>query len=435
MLEKFLKFIQKHRLFSFQNQILLAVSGGIDSVVMAHLFLRAKLNFAIAHCHFSLRPEADQEARFVEQLAQNWGVRFFFRQFDTIHFAQQEKVSVQMAARHLRYDFFEQIRSQENYDYIATAHHLNDSLETALFNFSKGTGISGLRGILPKTNKIVRPLLFATRLEIEKFASENQIRWLEDSSNAVDKYQRNFIRHQIIPRLAAQINPNIVETFAETAQRLTFAEKILKNYFNNLKNEIWQTKGEVIFLKAQHAEAVILHHFLETLGFSFRQCQDMADCQQTGADFFSATHWAVKDRKQWVIVPTAYQEEISAVWQIERHTQTLQSDYFHLSFEYQLPPLRFAPPTEALYFDAEKLAFPLLLRSWQEGDKFHPLGMKGTKKISDFLIDEKVPKNLKKRIFVLVSNNEIVAILGMRSSEKFKVDTHTKQVWKVSMMN
>ncbi|MFN3317080.1 MAG: tRNA lysidine(34) synthetase TilS, partial [Raineya sp.] len=268
-----MKFIAKNQLFKPQERILLAVSGGVDSVVMAHLFFQANFLFGIAHCHFSLRPEADQEANLVSELAKKFSVPFFFRQFDTLHFAKNEKISIQMAARHLRYDFFEEIRKQEKYDYIATAHHLNDSLETAIFNLAKGTGIAGLRGILPKNNTLIRPLLFATRKEIESFAQENKIVHLEDSSNHSDKYQRNFIRHQIIPRLSEQINPNIVENFSETAQKLIFTEKILKKYFQDLQNKIWREENNVFFLSFQEGkEATILHYFLEPLGFSFRQC-------------------------------------------------------------------------------------------------------------------------------------------------------------------
>jgi tRNA(Ile)-lysidine synthase len=437
MLEKFLTYISQKTLFSRQNRILLAISGGIDSMAMAHLFFKAQFDFAIAHCHFSLRPEADQEAELVSQLAQNFDVPFFFKKFDTITFAQNEKISVQMAARKLRYDFFEQICLKNEYDYIATAHHLNDSLETAIFNFAKGTGIAGLRGILPKNNRIVRPLLFATRSEIENYAKENQIVWLEDSSNVSEKYQRNFIRHQIVPRLATQINPNVVENFAETAERLIFTEKVLSNYLSELKSKIWQEKGGLFWLNAEkNLEATLLHYFLEPLGFSFRQCQQIQTCEQIGADFFSVTHWAVTDRHQLVITPIAFQEDIWEEWKIETHTQLLQSNFFSISIScLDTHSENFAPPSEALYFDIEKLSFPLRVRTWREGDTFQPLGMKGRKKISDFLVDEKVPKNLKKRVFVLISANEIAGILGMRSSEKFRVNAQTQKVLKIEVCN
>jgi tRNA(Ile)-lysidine synthase len=434
MLEKFLKYIEKNQLFSTSDRVLLAISGGIDSVVMSYLFFQAKFQFGIVHCHFSLRPEADEEADFVKALAEKFAVPFYFKKFETETFAKNEKISIQMAARQLRYDFFEQIRSENQYDYIATAHHLNDSLETAILNFAKGTGIAGLRGILPKNAFVVRPMLFATRQEIENFAQENQIAYREDSSNASEKYQRNFIRHQIVPRLAEQINPHLVENFAETAQKLLFAEKLQKNYFENLTKKIWHKKGVVYYLDlSEGCEAVVLHHFLEPLGFSFRQCLQMQENEQVGSDFFSENYWAVRDRRQFVITPTSFRQDITEKYYINAKQETLQTDFFSLEIKIsETLPVRFASPHEALYFDAEKLHFPLVVRAWQEGDKFQPLGMKGTRMVSDFLIDEKVPKNLKKRIFVLESGKEITGILGMRSSEKFKIDASTQKVLMVA---
>lgn len=433
MLNNFLRFIARNTLFSPQEPILLAVSGGMDSVAMSHLFFRAKFCFGIAHCHFSLRPEADAEAELVKQLAQKFEVPFFFRQFDTLSFAKKEKISVQMAARKLRYSFFEEIRRKEDFAYIATAHHLNDSLETAIFNLAKGTGIAGLRGILPKKNNLIRPMLFATRNEIELFVKENKISYLEDSSNASEKYQRNFIRHQIIPRLAEQINPQIVENFAETAQKLIFTEKIQQKYFEELSKRIWQKKGQVYFLSLQETqEAAALHYFLEPLGFSFRQCLQIQETTQTGSDFFSENYWAVMDRNRLVITPISFKQEISEKYFIHTQESILETEFFSLKINFiQNIPSVFAPPTEALYFDAEKLQFPLVVRAWQEGDTFQALGMKGNKKISDFLIDEKVPKNLKKRVFVVVSGKEIAGILGMRSSEKFKIGKNTKKIMQV----
>lgn len=434
MLNSFLKFIAQNSLFSPQEPILLAVSGGMDSMAMCHLFQRARFRFGIAHCHFSLRPEADAEAELVKQLAEKFQVPFFFQQFDTLSFAKKEKISVQMAARKLRYHFFEEIQKQERFAYIATAHHLNDSLETAIFNLAKGTGIAGLRGILPKKNNLVRPMLFATRKEIEVFVRKNKIVYLEDSSNISEKYQRNFIRHQIIPRLAEQINSQIAENFAETAQKLVFTEKIQQKYFEELTKRIWQKKGEVYFLSLQETqEAAALHYFLEPLGFSFRQCLQIQTCEQIGADFFAEKYWAVMDRDQLVISPISFKENIYDIFFIEKDKRFLSNHFFSLQIDYlDALPSEFAPAWQALYLDAEKLQFPLLVRTWQEGDKFQPLGMKGNRKVSDFLIDEKVPKNLKKRIFVMVSGKEIAGILGMRCSEKFKIDKNTTKIIRIA---
>lgn len=428
-------FITSRKLFEKHHKLLVAVSGGVDSVVLLRLLYELGYQVSIAHCHFNLRAEADSEADFVKALAQELRVPFHFQKFNTAQDAAREGVSIQMMARKLRYQFFEQVRQAEGYDFIVTAHHLNDSLETAILNFSKGTGIAGLRGILPKNGFVVRPLLFASKEEILEWAQKKGVKWLEDSSNATDSYTRNFIRHKIVPLFEA-VNPNILQNFAENAQRLFSVEKVWRKKLEELKGQFIEEQGSICKIHfSEEIDEVILHSFLEEKGFSFRQCQEIYVSQQVGAEFFSQTHWLVRDRNSWVIVPLEFNQEIEQKFFLEANT-VLQTPYFVLKNQIMdISEFCIGGSIFEAYFDAEQLEFPLLVRSWQEGDSFRPFGMKGRKKISDLLVDYKVPRNLKKRIFVLENKGEIIYVLGLRSSELTRVTPFTKKVCKITYIS
>ncbi len=432
LLKDFQAYIFRENLFEKSDKILVAVSGGVDSVVLLHLLVLLGYKVGVVHCHFALRAEADKEVEFVKGLAEKLEVPFYFQKFETALWAHKEGISIQMAARKLRYDFFEQIRQREHYEYIATAHHLNDSLETAIFNFSKGTGIAGLRGILPKNGFIVRPLLFASKAEILRYAQKQGLEWLEDSSNASCDYTRNFIRHKVLP-LLEQINPNILQNFSETTQRLLSAEKIWQNKLQEIEQRYMQEQGEICQIRfSDEIDVAILHHFLEKWGFSFRQCQDIYESKQVGAEFFSRTHWLVRDRHAWIIVPISFHQNENTSFEL-RENEVLKTKYFELKSEnFENSNLFINKKPNEAYFDAEKLQFPLRVRVWHRGDRFQPLGMKGKKKISDFLIDCKVPKNLKRRIFVVESGEEIIYVAGLRSSEYAKVSSETQKICKLT---
>jgi tRNA(Ile)-lysidine synthase len=400
---------------------------------MAHLFAQNGYSFGIAHCHFGLRKEADQEAIFVENLAKKDNVPFHFRKFDTEAYSIEHKNSIQMAARELRYHFFEEIRHQYQYAYIATAHHLNDSLETTLYNLAKGTGIAGLRGILPKREKIIRPLLFATRKEIEYFAQKSKITWMEDATNASDKYARNAIRHHIVPNLE-KLNTNLLHTFSETMMRLQSVEKAYQEKIELLKEKYLHKKGQVTYLQLNESiDVPLLYEILKEYGFSFRQCQQIADCKETGADFY-ATYWAVWDRNRLVVVPDNFRESIENIYDLNEN-EILETPFFKfISKVIDNESIIFEKNNAIAYLDAEKLEFPLKIRVWQQGDTFQPLGMKGSQKISDFLINQKIPKNLKNRIFVVLSGEKIAYIAGLRSSEAFKITSQTQKVLKLEFI-
>ncbi|KOY87161.1 hypothetical protein AD998_14295 [bacterium 336/3] len=431
MYQDFIQFVKKEQLFEANDKILLAISGGIDSIVMAHVFAQSPYKFGIIHCHFGLREEADQEAIFVENLAKKFQIPFYFRKFDTELYAKEYKVSIQMAARELRYSFFEEVREQYAYHYIATAHHLNDSLETTLYNLAKGTGIAGLRGILSKKGSIIRPLLFATRRQIEDFAQKSDIVWMEDASNASDKYTRNFIRHQIVPALET-LNSNLLDTFSETTVRLQSVEKVYQEKVQSIKEQYLQIKGQVVYLQLHESiDMPLLYEILKEYDFSFRQCQQIADCKETGADFYSENYWAVWDRNRLVITPIIFQEIPKTEYYLNIN-ENLETPFFYLKSKViDNQNIIFERNNTIAYLDVEKLEFPLKIRVWEQGDSFQPLGMKGKQKVSDFLINQKIPKNLKNRIFVVISGEKIVYIAGLRGSEAFKITSQTQKVLKV----
>ncbi|MFN8356862.1 MAG: tRNA lysidine(34) synthetase TilS [Spirosomataceae bacterium] len=432
MVSRFLTFINEQNLFLTHQRILLAVSGGLDSMAMATLFAEAKLQFGIAHCNFALR---GQDSEGDEALVRTWALEHdvvcFVKNFDTKQYASLRGVSTQIAARELRYQWFEELRQAEGFDYIATAHHHNDSLETVLLNLVRGTGIAGLHGILPKNGRIIRPLLFANRSEIEDFVKNQQVSWREDSSNQTDDYQRNFVRHQVVP-LLKQLNSNWEETMRSTLEKLRGTEQIFQEKIRQTQSECWHETGDVIriqqvVIRQQLAPALQLHELIKKLGFSYEQCQQMLTNKTTGKQFFSETHWLVADRAQWVITP---RETLQETIEINEVTQLSW-----LPVE-QISPSDFLPTADVntTWIDADKIQFPLIVRPWQQGDWFCPIGLGGKqKKISDLLIDKKIPLNLKPRIRVLCSKGQIVWVMGLRADERFKISSSTQQILRICL--
>ncbi|MEL6943211.1 MAG: tRNA lysidine(34) synthetase TilS, partial [Bacteroidota bacterium] len=294
MLDQFLDFIRKKEIFEPQQRILLAVSGGIDSVLLCHLFQQAKLSFGIAHCNFTLRAEAsDEDEQFVADLAKQLEASFHTIRFKTNTLAQERKQSIQEVARDLRYDWLEEVRQKEGYDFIATAHHLSDSIETALFNFGRGSGIRGLHGIQAKVGKIIRPLLFATKSQIEQYVKAEDLKWRHDASNDTDKYSRNKIRHYIIPAFQ-EIYPSFEQKAGETIEHLQSVEQILNWSIAYFKQQIWSEKGENSYinlgkLHSYPSPNTILFELIRTLGFHRNQIPKILS-STIGSQFFSATH-------------------------------------------------------------------------------------------------------------------------------------------------
>lgn len=444
MLQSFLTYINEQSLFQPTDKIVLAVSGGKDSIVLLDLFREAEFNFTVAHCNFQLRgEESDQDADFVKQLCTSQGIPFRATTFQTKEFAKIHKLSIEMAARQLRYEWFEQIRQELNYEYIATAHHLNDSIETILLNLTKGTGIAGLRGILAKKEYIVRPLLFASRTDIENYVAEKQLLWREDSSNASNDYQRNLLRNEVVP-LLKKINPSLEHTFARNIERLQAIESIFLKNLDEFKKAVCKEENDALWLKIEtiqnwQSAAYLLEETLKEFGFNYFQSKEIYHSliKTSGKTFHSATHTLVKDREYLIITPK--EERTFEEVLIEKDIQNIEYyDLFiqisHTNLEDWQAYLNTERKSSVLWVDAAKLKYPLSIRPWQEGDWFIPLGMKGKKKVSDFLVDTKVPLHLKKATFLLCSDEDIVWIIGQRTDERFKVTEGTTEVVRVEVV-
>jgi len=442
MLDQVRQFIETHSLFSpTTDTVLVAVSGGQDSVVLLDVLHRLGVQVAVAHCHFGLRgDEADADEQFVRKLAKQYEAPYFAEFFQTKAFAQQEGISTQMAARALRYQWFEQVRQREGYACIATAHHQRDAAETMLLNLTHGTGLAGLHGIPAKSGHVVRPLLPIEKPALFDYLVENRLIWREDASNDSPVYQRNRLRQEVLPVLR-DINPNLDQTLQITAERVGGAEEILRRYVQDTAAEAQYEENEVTYLRIDTlqrtaATALVLHELLRPFGFSYLIAKDIVAAfgAEPGRQFDSPTHRLVKDREQLVI--TRKNLGNFGTYQIAAGQETLKIDGLHLRLNLHEAEGFILPRAKnQAALDADKLKFPLMVRRWQEGDWFMPIGMKGKKKLSDFLIDQKIPLNLKDDVRVLVSGDGKIAwVIGLRPDERFKVTEETQSVLAVQRM-
>jgi tRNA(Ile)-lysidine synthase len=438
MIVHFTEFIKKHALFDKEDKILLAFSGGVDSMVMVDLFNKAGFRFGLAHCNFMLRgKDSDLDEETVKAVAQIYNVPVFIERFNTQEFAKSNNLSIEMAARELRYDFFYKLLNSENYNYLATAHHLGDVLETMIFNLTKGTGISGLRGILPKRQQVVRPLLFATKEQITQYAVENKLTWREDQSNELDVYQRNLIRLQVVPHLI-KINPGLYESLAKTTAKLRFTEKIYKNYLNQVKEQLVRQVGkDKVILKSELTKveepSVLLSEILKEYGFNFTQCENIIDLiNKTGAKFLSTQYQLNIDRND-IILSLLLEEEEKSVIIFPETTSIIDSKHSYTLRIIENKNYRLSSDKNSAALDFDRLKYPLTIRNWKQGDRFVPLGMKNKKKLSDFMIDEKIPLNLKRSIKVLVSEGEIAWVVGWRIDDRFKITKETKNILELTV--
>lgn len=431
MLPKFIDYISRHDLVGKADRILLAVSGGLDSMVMLHLFKEAGYEVGVANCNFGLRgKESDGEEKFVKEYCADHEIKCFVKGFDTKNYAEEKKISIQMAARELRYAWFNQILEQEKYHWLATAHHLNDNLETVLLRLSHGAGLDQLAGIPKKNDKIVRPLLFASREEIHAYAIAHSIPWKEDSSNQATHYQRNFIRHQVIPKLK-EINPSLEETFSGTVEKLDGALEQMHRGLGQLKDTITRQEGrnfliDISLLRLLKNPEFVCYEFLRPYGFEFDRCKQLVAAldSQAGAKFFSSSYEAVIDREYIIVTPqeAAFHEIL-----VEEGQDKAALGPWILSIKEQTGK-RISKDVLCATVDESKVRFPLIWRKWKNGDSFVPLGMTKRKKVSDFLIDEQVPLTDKNRVTVLESGGEIVWVAGYRVDDRYKVTDETRSV-------
>jgi tRNA(Ile)-lysidine synthase len=430
VIDKLKRFIDEKNLLSRHDRVLVAVSSGLDSMALLHLMKQLDVDVAVAHCNFQLRGEdSDLDEEFVRMHCEKFKVPFFCKRFETNNYATENKLSIQMAARELRYAWFEELMEGKGFTKLATAHHFNDSIETMLLNWVRGAGIEGLRGIPTKRGNIIRPLLFATREELISYVAEHQITWREDISNQTDDYQRNFIRHQVIPQLK-RINGSLENTIRESVNKVDEEWAFYQKSVEDWKEKFVVEDVGVIriskegFLHPTHGPS-LLWNSIKSFGFIYEQCKEAYEIKdhQSGKQFLSSSNKLVVDRDYFIVTPQGnHWNEIRI--EKDQSQATLGPWTLAIAESKEMKPSN--NPREAV-LDADKLAFPLRWRRWQPGDYFVPLGMTHRKKISDFLIDRKISVGEKDSVTVLESAGEIVWVAGHRIDNRYKLTSVTKR--------
>lgn len=435
MQKKFLKYCESIGLKS-EVKILLAVSGGLDSMALFHLFRLSGFSIEVAHCNFKLRgEESDGDEGFVKEICAAFKIPFHKKSFDTEDYAHSNSVSIQMAARTLRYAWFEVLLSEFDIAYTATAHHRDDQVETLLINLSRGTGLKGMRGILPKQGTLVRPLLFTDRAALETWMHQQDFIFREDSSNASLKYARNKLRHQVIPILK-ELNPSLSKTYQENAARFASAQKNRVYFYEKHRADLILKKGAVQHIVLDEllnfpSPMDVLFYFINPFGFHDWDAIDALIHAESGKVVFSDTHELLKDRE--VLVLREKYEKAQNSFYISEN-QTLLNDPISMRFiQKEAEGLVMDRTKECAVLDFDKLQFPLHLRRWQKGDVFKPIGMRGKKKVSDFFIDQKMSLFEKENVWLLCSSGEIVWVVGHRIDERFKLVEATQKVYLVQL--
>lgn len=476
-IQKKIQSFYKENNFDLENKsILVATSGGVDSMVLIDILsqIESIKKIGIAHCNFSLRgKESDEDEEFIKNYANQNNIPFHSIKFDTKQLAEQNQKSIQLIARELRYNFFEKISLDEKYDFVATAHHLSDSLETSIYHLTKGTGIAGIRGILPKRTIskksktfIIRPLLCITKEEIRNYANQNNLKWREDASNQTEKYKRNFIRHQIIPRLK-EINSDTEKTFLDTSERFRSLENLLQLQVNQFEKTILTNDDKSCLIQVSEIQnliepLLIISEFLKKKGFSYKQSKQVLKQidtknseQEETKTFISKSHILYTNQKEWILVAQKENQLVSKLsntnneeFLIDLNIHFDKSEQYIFKNDEQKITLTFRKcdtkevdfKGKAMYLNFDKLEFPLVLRKWQNGDKFIPLGMNNKKNIGDFLKDSKIPIYQRNFVYVILSKNEIIWVgiieqnntNGLRISNNFKLNKFTKSALKIT---
>jgi tRNA(Ile)-lysidine synthase len=433
VIEEFRKYIEENKLIKKSDRVLLAVSGGIDSMVMTHLFISCNFNIGIAHCNFNLRgSESDKDEAFVKNYALTNNIPFFSERFDTTGFATEKGISIQMAARDLRYRWFEEIRLKQNYDSVSVAHNLNDNAETFLINLSRGTGIAGLTGMKPRHRNIIRPVLFASRKAIIEYSNLNNIDYREDGSNSETKYSRNKIRHLIIPQFR-EINPSFETTITETADRLNEINEIVTGYISEIRDKVTISQsGAIVFrtnlLQGLSPKHTILYELFRPYGVGKGQLEDLINLinGKTGSQLVTPGYRLLKNRKELIVSKTREDPEVNyeirSVKDFLKYPGCISAGIKKINTGFTIPE-----SSNIACLDADKVSFPVIIRKWQHGDSFYPLGMKQKKKLSDYFVDRKYSILAKEYCSVLESEGKIIWIINDRIDNRFRITPGTKK--------
>ena len=441
MLERFLEFISEKSLWKEGDKVTLAVSGGIDSVVMLQLFHQAGIPCIIAHCNFNLRgAESDGDEHFVRSLAARLEIPVYVASFQTESYAEQEKVSIQMAARILRYDWFEELCEETGCQSVATAHNRDDSEETFFLNLMRGTGIRGLTGIQSRNGRVIRPLLFASRSMIQEYAGNNQLAWREDSSNLKTDYTRNRIRHMLIP-VIREMNEKSAETMQSNIERLRYASAVYHNFLAEKKRNLLHRQGkfqtiQIGSITAEPFGESLLYEILSDFDFTAPQVREIFRGLHgsAGKQYFSLSFRLIRDRGTLILEPlkplNRKRYYIDNPYNDITEPIHLRLSLIQIGYDFDIP----AEPGIACV-DFDKLDFPLIIRRWENGDYFRPLGMSGMKKLSDFFIDNKVPVPLKENSWLITSGKDIVWVAGMRIDDRFRIGPETKRALRMELVS
>ncbi|MBR3886370.1 MAG: tRNA lysidine(34) synthetase TilS [Alistipes sp.] len=441
LIDKFQEYVTREKLFSPKDKILLTVSGGVDSMVLMSLCVNSGYTVGVAHCNFSLRgAESDEDEILVQEHARKYGIECYNRRFDTVGEMERTGESMEMAARRLRYTWFAELCEEHGYTVIAVAHHIDDSIETFFINLLRGTGLRGLTGIHQQVGRVVRPLMFATRKEIVEYALHKHIPYREDSSNKTTKYLRNKIRLGLTPRIR-EINPRFPFIMSRNIERLMAAQRFIDGAIDHIYADAVSDDGGIITINidritdADTREFVIYEILSSRFGFKGDVVDGLCRALQnetTGRRFYSRSHVAYVDRGNIVVAEVS--DEDSCQVSVKQSQQRAYCGNAVLYFEVvdvdSLPTYNVADNVALL--DADKVAFPLTLRRWSEGDTFIPFGMTGRKKVSDFLIDGKVSMAEKGRQFVLISGSEIAWLVGRRIADPYRITDQTERVLRIT---
>lgn len=441
MQQKVQSYIEKHQLLTPAQPIILGVSGGTDSVVLLHLLISLGYDCMIAHCNFHLRmDESLRDERFVRDLADKYNIPLYIVDFQTLEYAKENGISIEMAARDLRYTWFEELLQKHQAQAIAVAHHADDSIETMLLNLVRGTGIRGLTGISPRNKNVVRPLLCCTRFEIENYLIEQKLEHVEDSTNALSDYKRNKIRNEILP-LLSEINPSVRQTLYANLERFSGSLAIYQQAIDKMTDLIVDKSDTVIKMDIERIREqtdipTLMYELLSPYNFSPKIIEQITGHLEgeSGKIFYSESHRLVKDRKQ-LIINAHNQPEIDNLSILPDDSEVfipfrMTVNKFSLDDNF-----RVSKEKNRIHVDASKINFPLTVRPWREGDTFYPFGMNQRKKVSDFFINNKFSLQEKEQIRLLLSGNDIVWIIGQRPDNRFRITSETQEVMEFSVFN